>query len=461
MARQGLLSAHGSLWYDDPRYRLAWFVAPQAIVVVLAVLVLAAASGGDWGKPASSSKERIAELSALRDRAGKDGDAKALEALTRAADDGEIQAAAKLATLYDPLVADSFPRKTVPNDAVRAVRLYGPGADTGDGLAVTRLADLLLDPINPNPDVKRGCALAQAWRDQPALDARGEFRLWLKQAQCLVDDASGLPRDTKRAAEAIFALVGEKYEPAMKTYVRSLGLQKPFVVKALQEHMASLAYGPYLGPVDGIVHPETIARLEMAAGLRPFADSAEAKERRRSRDQEDPRFRYPPGLYENTFRELAVDANTDLKAVARMKAYADAGNVAAMAVYGRCYDPFANRGTVYPPDARVAVAYYERAARGGHRDTAAWAASLYDKGAGALARDPAKAASLMMLQLEVNPSYVESLTDPEIWTGGSGDFWAALQKELAARGFYKNPVEGRRNDATIASLKAFGKAAAR
>ncbi len=461
MARPGLLSAHGSLWYDDPRYRLAWLGAPQAIVLILAALLLTVANQGDWGKPASSTKERIAELSALRDKAGKEGDAKALASLTEAAEAGEIDAQAKLGTLYDPLVSGSFPKKSVPNDAVRAIRLYGPGADTGNDLAVGRLADLLLDPINPSPDRQRGCRLAQSWRDQPGLDARGELRLMLKYAQCLTDEASGLPVDAKRAADAIYGLIAAHYEPAIKTYVHNLGLQKPFVIQALQQHMASLEFAPYGGPVDGLVHPETIARLEMAADLRPYVETSADKERKRLREQEDPRNRFPPGMNDSAFRELAVAANTDLKALARMKAYADAGNVASQAVYGRAYDPYANRGTVYPPDARIAVAYYERAAQGGHRDTAAWAANLYDRGAGALARDPAKAASLMMLQLDINPGYTWMLTDPEPWAEASGQFWAELQKALAARGFYKSPIEAKKNDATIAALNALEKANSR
>lgn len=50
---------------------------------------------GVWGQPATASKARIAELSALRDRAGKDGDRTAFDALTAAATRGQIDAATK------------------------------------------------------------------------------------------------------------------------------------------------------------------------------------------------------------------------------------------------------------------------------------------------------------------------------------------------------------------------------
>lgn len=462
MAASGLLSTHGSLWYADPRYRLAWLIAPQALTVILAALVLSVVSEGQWGKPASSTPERIAELSALRDKAGKEGDAKALETLTRAADDGELDAAAKLGTLYDPLVSAAFPRKSVPNDATRAIRLYGPGADSGSELATARLADLLLDPVTPRIDKPRGCRLAQIWRAKPGLDARGELRLLLKQAQCLVDEESGLALDAKSAADTIYGLITTKFEPAVKTYVRSLGLQKPFVIKALQEHMANRKFGTlYTGPVDGTVHPETVAHLEMLAGIRPMVESEESRVRKARRNEEKVEYRYPSGLNEVTFRALAQAANSDPKAVARLKAYADAGNAAAQAAYAYSQNPFFNKGAIYPPDAQVAATYYERAARAGHAGAAGQAAFLYYKGASNLARDLKKSAALHMLQIELDPGSAFVLTDPQISAGMSGEFWAALQTELAARGFYKTPIENRRNEAVVSALQAFEKANAR
>lgn len=461
MARPGFLAAHGSLWFDDARYRLAWLVAPQALTVVLAALFLSFVGQGQWGKPASSTKERIAELSALRDKAGKQGDTKALAALTAASDDGEIDASTKLGTLYDPLVSASFPQKSVPNDLARAVRLYGPGAETGDGLAVTRLADLLLDPSNPAPDTKRGCRLAQVWRDQPDLDARGDMRLFLKYGQCLLDESSGLPLDAKRGAETVFAALTNKFEPAIQTYVRKLGLQKPFAIKALQEYSANLKFGTlYTGPVDGAVHPETIAYFEMIAGIRPMVESEASKALKAKRDQEKVENRYPPGMNEVTFRQLAQAANDDIRAVTRLKTYADAGNAAAQAAYAYCYNPFF-KNAVIAPDAQLAAAYYERAAKAGHAGAAGQAASLYYKGAGNLPRDFKKSAALQILQIELDPGAAFLLIDPQISAGMSGEFWGALQGELAARGYYKTPIENRRNDAVVAALQAFEKANAR
>lgn len=458
MARPGILFAHGALWFDDPRYRLAWLAAPQALVVIAALLLFAVANQGRWGKPASSTKERIAELTVLRDKAGKQGDTKALASLTEAAQDGEIDAAAKLATLYDPLVSGSFPQKSVPNDAVRAVKLYGPGAETGNELAVARLADLLLDPVNPAPEKTRGCRLAQVWRDQPGLDARGELRLLLKQGQCLLDEESGVRLDAGRGGETIYGLIVSKYEPAVQAYVRSLGLQKAFAIKALQEHMANRKFGAlYTGPVDGKVHPETIAHLEMLAGIRPMVESEESKARKARRDQEKVEYRYPPGLNEKSFRDLAQAANTDIKAVLRLKTFADAGNAAAQAAYAYCYNPFF-KNAVIMPDAQLAASYYERAAKAGHAVAASQAASLYYKGAGNLPRDFKKSAALQILQIELDPGAAFVLTDPQISAGMSGEFWGALQAELAARGYYKTPIENRRNEAVVAALQAFEKA---
>ncbi len=58
-------------------------------------LCLALAAHGEWGRPATASKERLAELTALRDRAGKNGDRKAFEELSAAAARNQIDASTK------------------------------------------------------------------------------------------------------------------------------------------------------------------------------------------------------------------------------------------------------------------------------------------------------------------------------------------------------------------------------
>src|SRR5204863_105820 len=53
VAREDWLRAHGALWYGDARYRLAWFVLPQAVTCAVAGLCLALAAHGEWGRPAT------------------------------------------------------------------------------------------------------------------------------------------------------------------------------------------------------------------------------------------------------------------------------------------------------------------------------------------------------------------------------------------------------------------------
>ena len=62
VAREDWLRAHGALWYGDARYRMAWFVLPQAVTCAVAGLCLALAAHGEWGRPATASKERLAEV---------------------------------------------------------------------------------------------------------------------------------------------------------------------------------------------------------------------------------------------------------------------------------------------------------------------------------------------------------------------------------------------------------------
>ena len=124
-------AVHGSLWYEDPWYRLAWLALPQAGTVLLANLLFALVAQGEWGRPATGSRQRAAELEILRDRAGGEGDAAALNQLAAGAKAGEIDAATRLATLYDPLVAGRFPRKTVPSDRGAQPSFTGPAAMPG------------------------------------------------------------------------------------------------------------------------------------------------------------------------------------------------------------------------------------------------------------------------------------------------------------------------------------------
>ncbi len=443
-----LLRAHGRLWYDEAGYRAAWFALPQAATVALAGLCLALAAGGEWGQPATASKARVAEISALRDRAGKQGDRKALDELTALATRGQIDASIRLGTLYDPLAASYFPKKTTPDDFSRAAALYAPGAAAGDLVAVTRLAEVLLDPGNRNGDLRRGCRLAQAWMDAPETLEKtitGEEALAVKLAHCYVRPESGLKQDPVRAGELITAVLWRKHPPTMTAFITNLGMQDPAVITGLQLHYAKT--GRYIGPVDGKANAALITALQVSAGItntlatpRPEPRKVEAKEP-------------APEM-----TALIRAAWTDARARVRLKMRAEAGDVDALAACGQLFNPVMNKGQSFAPDAQLAVSFYERAAAAGHGRSAGEAAVIYDSGWGNVAKDPKKAAALIMQAIDLKDDQATFwLLFPEAGNF-SGPFWGAIQAELTARGFYTLPIENKRNPSVITALRAYMKA---
>lgn len=448
VAREDWLRAHGALWYGDARYRLAWFVLPQAVTCAVAGLCLALAAHGEWGRPATASKERLAELTALRDRAGKNGDRKAFEELSAAAARNQIDASTKLGTLYDPLTAPYFPKKPSPDDFSRATALYGPGAAAGELLAVTRLADVLLDPANSNGDLKRGCRLAQTWIDDPETLNRtitGEERLTVKLAKCYVHPESGLPQNPVRAGELVTAVLWRKHRPTIDAFINNLGAQDPALVTGIQRHLAE--QGRYIGLVDGRANPALITALQVEAGIKDTVATP----------RPEPRRVTPSGPAPEVLA-LAGAARTDRQALARLKSLAESGNADALIFYADLFNPVSNKGEVFAPDAQVAVAYYERAAAAGQGRAASQAAAIYDEGWGNVAKDPKKAAALAIQAVDLKDYQMEFWLLFEEGSSWSGAFWGALQAELKARGFYTLPVENKRNPAVITAVRAYLKA---
>lgn len=449
VARGDWLRAHAALWYDDRRYRLAWLALPQAVTCAVAGLCIALAAQGVWGQPATASKARLAELSALRDRAGKDGDRAAFDALTAAATRGQIDAATKLGTLYDPLTAAYFPNKPAPNDFARATALYGPGAAIGDLLAVARLADVLLDPANPNRDLRRGCRLAQTWIDAPETLERtitGEERLTVKLATCYVEPESGLPQDPVRAGGLVTAVLWRRHRPTMDAFINDLGRQNPALVSGIQRHLAEQRR--YIGPVDGRPNPGIITALQVEAGITATVATP----------RPEPRRMAPKGPDPEVLALQAAARDGDRRKLAELKSRADAGDADALTAYARLFNPVMNKGDVFAPDAQVAVAAYERAAAAGNGMAAGEAAVLYDSGYGNVAKDPRKAAALALRGVDLKDDQITFwLLFPEAGNWSDG-FWGAIQAALTARGFYTLPVENKRNAAVITALRAYMKA---
>lgn len=152
-------------------------------------------------------------------------------------------------------------------------------------------------------------------------------------------------------------------------------------------------------------------------------------------------------------RGLAAEVVRRTTAVAALVAAADRGESAALVTLGHLYSPFTAGSGEPARNARLAAVYFERAGAAGNWVAAGMAAELHDRGPGNLERDPARAAALVMRQLETDPDSGCLVTDPGIGAVWSPDFWAALQSALAARGLYTGPIEPRSNDATRAAVR--------
>lgn len=84
------IAAHGKLWYDDPWYRLAWIVWPQALaafaLLFFWIATPATTRNAQWAKPMDPGA-RARQLLALRDSAKSNQSA--MDALERDALGGE------------------------------------------------------------------------------------------------------------------------------------------------------------------------------------------------------------------------------------------------------------------------------------------------------------------------------------------------------------------------------------
>jgi TPR repeat protein len=194
------LAAHGRLWYDDGWYRLAWVVWPQALGVVLIMLlwVMPPAAGNvPWAKPMDDAA-RVQQLQALRDTAKSNQDA--MEALERDARAGEREAQFYYATLFDPDVKLST---IVKPDVGKAIDWYSLAARQDEQAALNNLALTFSRGLYTRVDYTRACFYARKLRPKAGgggLSVKGD---------CYARGLGGTPVDMEQAANAYEAAANQ------------------------------------------------------------------------------------------------------------------------------------------------------------------------------------------------------------------------------------------------------------
>jgi TPR repeat protein len=236
------LAAHGKLWYDDGWYRLAWVVWPQALGVVLIMLlwVMPPAAGNvPWAKPMDGAA-RAQQLQALRDTAKSNQDA--MDALERDARAGEMEAQFYYATLFDP----DFKLSTIVKpDVGKAIDWYSLAARQDEQAALNNLALTFSRGLYTRVDYTRACFYARKLRPNATgngLSVRGD---------CYARGLGGTPVDMEQAANAYEAAVnqGNLHATAALGYFYENGLGgKPRNNEvALKYYRAAAAKGDSLG----------------------------------------------------------------------------------------------------------------------------------------------------------------------------------------------------------------------
>jgi hypothetical protein len=187
------LAAHGKLWYDDRWYRLAWAIWPQAVGIVLVMLVWAMPSSNanaPWAKPIDGAA-RAQQLQALRDAAKSDQSA--MDRLERDARAGEMLAQFYYATLFDP----DFKLSTIVKpDVGKAIDWYSLAARQGEQAALNNLALTFSRGVFTRVDYTRACFYAR--KLNPNATGNG---LTVK-GDCYARGLGGTPVDMEQAAGA-------------------------------------------------------------------------------------------------------------------------------------------------------------------------------------------------------------------------------------------------------------------
>lgn len=457
--------AHGNLWYDSARYRLAWLVLPQAAVAVAASLVMWLGGGqgqGNWGNPAGSagssggSDSGDAKYAALLDRAGKNGDRAAFDELSKQAAAGDTAAQFYLAPLYDPVWASLYPARPVGNDVAKALQLYQPTADLGFAGGQRAMTLLSLNTVYGQYDIKRGCKYGDALVKNPAASVHTEnqYAALFLTAICYVDDASGLPRDPDKAADLYMTTVAAKYHQAVAAVTGNYTKMPTDLIAAVQRNLKTR--GLYNGATDGAPSPDTLAALNALAGQGQSPDSNQGAATPQPAEngatgQSSGDAGAPPTerLTGDALKALFQDAATNAASAEKLRGYADGGDGRAQVYYAALFSPNYKMERNFPTDAHRAATYYERLAADGNGPAATSAAYLYDVGYPELPRNPDKAAALALRALDLKDADMDNALDKETWGAG---FWAALQQQLARRNMYSGDIVDRKNDRTMLAV---------
>ena len=187
------LAAHGKLWYDDPWYRLAWVVWPQALCIVLVMLFWAmppSVANVPWAKPIDGAA-RGQQLQALRDAAKSNQSM--MDNLERDARAGEMLAQFYCGTLFDP---DLKLSTIVKPDIGKAIDWYSLAARQGDESALNNLALTFWRGTYTRVDYTRACFYARKLNSNApgnGLSVKGD---------CFARGLGGTPVDMEQAAGA-------------------------------------------------------------------------------------------------------------------------------------------------------------------------------------------------------------------------------------------------------------------
>jgi TPR repeat protein len=442
------LGAHAALWFAETRYRLAWFVLPQAAVALaagLALLLLKPA--GEWGKPADSKENEKTYLDLL-DKAGKDGDKAAFDKLKTAADAGDISARSFMGALYNPEWAGIYAKNPVKPDVATALTYYEKPADLGYPGAQRGMTELLLNRGRGQYDLKRGCRYGLAFHANPVAIRNSYLNSWSTLfwiAGCYADAESGVPRDPQKAADIYMDTVAAKLPLAIGTFTDDLGRQPPDLVAAIQRNLARRGF--YSGPADGTATPQT------QAAIRALSGTAAAPQGRAADPGPPPQAR-PAAPVPSTDEIMALfkSATTDAAAEGKLRALAENGVSVAQYLYALLLSPAnTDKQRITAPDAVLASRYLERlAAERSFAPAASSAAFLYDIGGPNLPRSPGKAADMTIRALELKSTDILQNLSEDKWGVG---FWAALQQRLADRNLYQGRIVDQRNDRTIQAAR--------